>query len=138
MYHTILRRNRHDCVVLIRREIMALATKLTILRANKGASLKQVADELGVSKTHIWQLEKGITDNPTLELITKLANFYNKSIQFLIGENPESSNSDELALAMFRKIGDLDEIDKEAINEMIESMLKRKQKLENDARQNRN
>ena len=117
---------------------MALATKLTILRANKGASLKQVADELGVSKTHIWQLEKGITDNPTLELITKLANFYNKSIQFLIGENPESSNSDELALAMFRKIGDLDEIDKEAINEMIESMLKRKQKLENDARQNRN
>lgn len=117
---------------------MALATKLTILRANKGISLQDVANGVGVSKTHIWQLEKGITVNPTLDLITKLANFYNKSVQFLIGDNPDSHPSDELSLAMYRKLGDLDNIDKEAINDMIDSMLKRKQKLENGNRSDGN
>jgi len=115
---------------------MGLATKLTVLRAEMGLSLKEVADEVGVSKTHIWQLEKGITTNPTLELLTGLANFYNKSVQYFIGDNPESSDNNELALAMYRKIGELDEIDQEAINSMIDSMLKRKSKIENQTRQN--
>ena len=117
---------------------MELATKLTILRANSGASLQTVATALGISKTHIWQLEKGITKNPTLELIESLANFYNKSVQYLIGDNPESDDENELALAMYRKIGDLDDIDKQAISEMIDSMLRRKKKIEDDFRQDGN
>ena len=39
---------------------------------------------------------------------------------------------------MYRKIGDLDDIDKQAISEMIDSMLRRKKKIEDDFRQDGN
>lgn len=45
---------------------MSLATKLKDLRVRRGQSLQQVADGVGVSKAHIWQLERGDSTNPSL------------------------------------------------------------------------
>ena len=114
---------------------MGLAAQLSILRAKKKSSLQDIANEVGVSKTHIWQLEKGITKNPTLELIEKLANIYDVSTQSLIGENPSLHDSDEFAFAMYRKIGDLDEIDRKVIKEIVDAMMERKKIREHEARQ---
>jgi len=114
---------------------MGLPTQLAALRTTKKASLQQVADAIGVSKTHIWQLEKGITKNPTLELIEKIADYYNVSTQSLIGENPESSDRDEFAHAMFRKIGSLDDIDRAVIKDMVDAMIKRKKIRDNETKQ---
>ena len=114
---------------------MGLAAQLSILRAKKKASLQDIANEVGVSKTHIWQLEKGITKNPTLELIEKLANLYDVSTQSLIGENPALDESDEFAFAMYRKIGSLDEIDRKVIKEMVDAMMERKKIREHETRQ---
>ena len=36
-------------------------------------SLHQVANAVGVSKAHIWELEKGRADNPSMALVTRLA-----------------------------------------------------------------
>ncbi|RCK03887.1 hypothetical protein TH5_22980 [Thalassospira xianhensis MCCC 1A02616] len=109
---------------------MSLAAKLSKERLRKGQSLQEVADDIGVSKTHIWQLEKGRSVNPSLDLITKLANHYDVSIRFLVGEDMEQ-NDDEDLIKMFRQVGQLDENDRFLIDQMVQSLLARKEK--NDA-----
>lgn len=65
---------------------MGLAANLKKFRARKNKSLQEVADAVGVSKPHIWQLEKDADAKPSLELLKKLANYYKTSIAELIGE----------------------------------------------------
>lgn len=113
---------------------MGFARELSILRAKHQISLQKLADAIGVSKTHIWQLEKGVTEAPSLELVKKLADFFDVSMQSLIGESPESGNADPLSVAMFRKFGELDDIDKDAISNMVKVMLERKKRRDDEIR----
>ncbi|MGB5214957.1 MAG: helix-turn-helix transcriptional regulator, partial [Anderseniella sp.] len=55
---------------------MNLGVRLADLRLNAGQSLQQVADAVDVSKAHIWELEKGRTDNPAMALVTRLADHF--------------------------------------------------------------
>ncbi len=103
---------------------MSLATRLNQLRLRRTQSLQQVADSIGVSKTHIWELEKGRSDNPSLEMLTKLANHFGVTIRSIIGEDPDSSADDKLAM-MFRQAGDLGENDRAVLEVMIREMLNR-------------
>jgi transcriptional regulator with XRE-family HTH domain len=106
---------------------MSLATRLNQLRLRKGQSLQDVADAIGVSKTHIWELEKGRSDNPSLEMLTKLANHFGVTIRSLVGEDPESSEDEKLAM-MFRQAGELGPNDRAVLEDMIRSMVARNQK----------
>ena len=103
---------------------MSLATRLNRLRLAKGKSLQEVADAIGVSKTHIWQLEKGRSENPSFEMMTKLADYFGVSIRFLVGEEIGSSDDEQLE-RMFRQVGELDERDRTLLNDMIATMIKR-------------
>lgn len=103
---------------------MSLATRLNQLRLRKTQSLQEVADAIGVSKTHIWELEKGRSDNPSLEMLTKLANHFGVTIRSIVGEDPDSSPDDKLAM-MFRQAGDLGENDRAVLEVMIREMLNR-------------
>lgn len=71
---------------------MALGVKLKELRLEKGDSLQTVADAVEVSKPHIWELERGTTKNPSLNLIKKLAAYFGESVEYLIDENSEKSD----------------------------------------------
>jgi len=73
---------------------MSLGARLKELRLKKGESLQSVADSIGVSKPHVWELERGSSKNPSLDLVTKLANYYSVSVDFLIGvEDSEDMGS---------------------------------------------
>jgi transcriptional regulator with XRE-family HTH domain len=105
---------------------MSLAAKLRTMRVKKGESLQDVADAIGVSKTHIWQLEKGHSKNPSVDLLTKLADHFKVTVASLSGEDPEATGEDALVMRMFRQVGELEEHDKATLDDMIQSMLKRK------------
>ena len=62
---------------------MGLGGRLKELRVRKGESLQQVADAVSASKPHIWELEAEKSKNPSLDLLTKLAQSFPMS-QFLI------------------------------------------------------
>tara|TARA_R110001606_G_scaffold377900_1_gene537352 strand:- start:70 stop:396 length:327 start_codon:yes stop_codon:yes gene_type:complete len=64
---------------------MSLSDRLTELRKAKKVSLQVVADAVGVSKTHIYELEKGKASNPSLNLLMGLADFYDVSLDYLAG-----------------------------------------------------
>jgi len=104
---------------------MSLGARLTQLRLKRSVSLQIVADAVGVSKAHIWELEKGRTVNPTLALITGLADYFAVTVSYLVGEDPDAIDADPDLARMFRQASGLSESDRAILNDMMNSLLKR-------------
>ena len=98
---------------------MALAVKLKELRMRTGESLQQVANAVGSSKAHIWELETGKSKNPSVESLTKLAEYFNVSVAFLIGEDPNSEGEEPELVAMYRDLKGLSDDDRNKIREIM-------------------
>jgi transcriptional regulator with XRE-family HTH domain len=98
---------------------MSLAAKLKELRVRNRQSLQDVADAVGASKTHIWDLETGRSSNPSIELITRLANHFKIRIADLVGENPEAVGEDGDLVALYRELKDLSPDDRETIRVLM-------------------
>jgi transcriptional regulator with XRE-family HTH domain len=79
-----------------------------------------------VSKTHIWELETGRSKNPSMEMLRGLANHFKVTITSLVGEDREGTQSDEQLMRMFRQAGDLSDDERAVLDDMIQSMLKRR------------
>jgi len=90
---------------------MSLGSKLKDLRIKKGVSLQAVADVVGASKPHIWELERGTTRNPSLELVTKLAKYFEVSVDHLAGIAEDGSDSRIQAFARELSAKNLSESD---------------------------
>lgn len=105
---------------------MSMAARIRELRLRSGQSLQKVADAVGVSKTHIWELEKGRSQNPSVELLAKLADHFKVTITSLVGEDLKAAGADEQLMRMFRQAGELEEQDRAVLDDMIRSMLKRR------------
>lgn len=103
-----------------------LAPRLKELRLKKGQSLQELADSVRASKAHIWELETGKSRNPSVELITKLANHFGVPVAHLIGEDPSSSQEDPELVAMFRDLKEVTESDRALLKSIMETMKKRK------------
>lgn len=71
---------------------MPVGDRLKELRVRTGESLQAVADSIGASKAHIWELESNRSKNPSLELLQKLAAHFKTTVAFLIDE-PEGDLS---------------------------------------------
>lgn len=105
---------------------MLLAARLRELRLRKSESLQDVATAVGVSKTHIWELERNRSKNPSMELLTKLADHFGVTIRSLVGEDPSAVDNDEDLIRMFRQVGALDANERIVLDDMIQAFLKRK------------
>jgi len=105
---------------------MSLATKLKELRVRQKQSLQDVADSVGASKTHIWDLERGQSSNPSVDLLTKLAGHFQVRIAHLVGENPNPADEDEKHVALFRELTQVSDSDLETIRILMQRMQKLK------------
>jgi len=107
---------------------MSLASKLKELRLKKKRSLQQVADAVGASKAHIWDMETGKSKNPSIDLLTKLAKCFDVSIAELIGENPAGKDVHPQVIAMYRELKELTPADRQAIQVMMDHLKSRESK----------
>ena len=107
----------------------ALGERMKAERLRKGASLQQVADAVGVSKAHIWELEKDRTDNPSIGLVTRLADYFGVRVAYLAGEDIEANDADPELQRMFRQASDLDPRDRESLDALLQSFLERKKQM---------
>jgi transcriptional regulator with XRE-family HTH domain len=103
---------------------LSLAMRLQKLRTAKRESLQDVADAIGASKGHVWELEKGTAKNPSVELLRKLAEHFGVTIASLIGETPDPQHDEQL-LVMFRDLKQLAEPDRAVLEDIIKGMKKR-------------
>lgn len=100
---------------------MSIAVKIKQLRIKHNKSLQDVADEVGASKAHIWDLETGKSLNPGIELLKKLAHCFQVSVADLIGENP-TDESDPKIIAMYRDLKTLSPGDQETIRILMDRL----------------
>ena len=105
---------------------MSLAMRLQNLRTAKQQSLQEVADAIGASKAYIWELEKGTAKNPSIELVRKLADYFEVSISRLVGESPDEDGDDEDLLVIYRQLKSLDLRDRLVLGDIIKGMQKRR------------
>ncbi len=101
---------------------MQIGERLFDLRQKSGQSLQQVADAVGASKAHVWELEKGHSQNPSFDLVRRLAAHFGVSIDVLAGED-DVPGSDALQIARInRGLAELSERDRRAVEQMVENL----------------
>jgi transcriptional regulator with XRE-family HTH domain len=103
---------------------MSLGRKLHDLRVANRMSLQDVANAVSMSKAHVWNLEKGLSENPSIELVAKLADLFRVRVADLVGENPNAESEEPEMVAMFRDLKQLSERDRETI-QVLMGQLKR-------------
>jgi transcriptional regulator with XRE-family HTH domain len=107
---------------------MGFGARIAELRRSRKESLQTVADAVGVTKTHVWELEKGRTENPSMAVIKGMADHFQVSIASLVGEDIRADDADQQLGRMFRLAGDLDKNERAVLEDMIESFRRRKER----------
>ncbi len=79
---------------------MPLGEKLRILRTAKGWSSGKLAEESGVSRAYLWQLETGGKDNPSFDVLAKLASTLGVSVSEFTEEDEELTEQEPLPQAL--------------------------------------
>lgn len=105
---------------------MSFARRLHDLRVRNRMSLQDVATAVGISKAHVWNLEKGFSENPSFELVVKIADLFRVRVADLAGENPADEAEEPEVVAMFRDLKQLDERDRETIRVLMEQLKRSK------------
>ncbi|MCW5726945.1 MAG: helix-turn-helix transcriptional regulator [Parvibaculum sp.] len=103
---------------------MGLGPKIRQLRAETDQSIQQVAEAIGVSRAHVWQLEKERAKNPTIALVKRLADHFNVSIRYLVDEDVNASDVDERIARICQQARGLDSHQVALLADMVTSMLK--------------
>ena len=101
---------------------VTLAQRLKELRLKKGDSLQGLADAVGVSKAHVWELETGKSRNPSVDLLMKLAKHFSVPLAQMVGEDPDASEEDQELVAMFRDLKNLSLRDRDILRSTMISM----------------
>jgi len=72
--------------------------RIRLTRKARNMSLDDVAAASGFTKSHVWELEKGRSRNPTVRAVWSLAAALGVSPGWLLGLDPDASAIDPLAL----------------------------------------
>ena len=71
-------------------EIMAqLGGTIALLRKEQGLSIREMAEEIGISHSDLFRIETGASSNPSLFLIRKIAQRFEMSIDQILRINVE-------------------------------------------------
>lgn len=101
---------------------MEIGERLHALRAKTGESLQAVADAIGVSKAHVWELEKGRSRNPSFDLVRKLAAHFGVPIDVLVGDDAVPDAATLQVGRIHRGLEALSERDRAVVEGMIRAM----------------
>lgn len=104
---------------------MSMGAKLKQRRMKKGWSLQQVADEIGVSKAHIYELEMNKVKNPSVETLKKLAAFFKMPLSYFLDDD-DNIEFQVMFRDLQKDLADLDPKDREAVELMVKALKARK------------
>lgn len=105
---------------------MPLAEKIKELRTKTGESLQDLADAIGASKAHVWEMESGRSSNPSLDMLKKLASHFGTTVAYLIEEpEPDLSKAQQFFRRNSDKIANLEDKDMVALEHLLSLVAKK-------------
>lgn len=98
-------------------------TRVKDLREKEGLSMEQLATDLGVTKSRVNMWENNGTI-PRGDVLVQLANYFNVSTDFLLGndDNSEISKSNSRLSSLQRNLGKLNEADLNKAEGMLKAV----------------
>lgn len=96
----------------------ALGTRIKLLRELRDMTLQQVADAAGLTKSHIWELEKGRAVNPTVNAVWGISAALCVSPAMLLGIDDKMPPIEPVALKI---AGMVDREIKAAVRTILEN-----------------
>lgn len=69
-----------------------IGKKIKALRMLKGYSLTKMAEETEISKSYLSYIERGIQQNPSIKVLSKISALLNVSLEELTSPPPQTSN----------------------------------------------
>lgn len=101
------------------------STRVKELREKSGKSMEQLASDLGVTKSRVNMWENNGTI-PRGDILVKLANHFNVSIDYLLGNDDNSavSLSNKKLSSLQRNLGKLNEEELETAEGMLKLVFK--------------
>jgi transcriptional regulator with XRE-family HTH domain len=104
---------------------MPLGDRIKELRIRKNKSLQEVADAIGASKAHIWELESNRSKNPSLDLLKKLAGYFDTTVAFLIDEQATQGQAEMFFRRNSDKLGSLEEEQFKVLEDLLNVIAKK-------------
>ncbi|HAT3855735.1 helix-turn-helix domain-containing protein [Serratia marcescens] len=95
-----------------------LNEKIRELRTDRGLSLEQLANQIGSTKSYIWELEKKPEIKPSAEIVSKLAHALNVTMDSLMDEQKESDKD----VVFFREYKTLSEPTKVQLMSILQAL----------------
>ncbi|MEC2055500.1 helix-turn-helix domain-containing protein [Peribacillus psychrosaccharolyticus] len=69
-----------------------IGKKIKALRMQKGYSLTKMAEETDISKSYLSYIERGIQQNPSIKVLSKISALLNVSLEELMSPPPQAPN----------------------------------------------
>ncbi len=74
-------------IIKIRRHSYGVRVENKRTKVKEKKSLQEVANAIKISKTHIWEIERGTAKNPSLNLLESLSSYFGETIDSLINDD---------------------------------------------------
>jgi transcriptional regulator with XRE-family HTH domain len=108
--------------------MISVGTQIQKLRKENNWNQSQLAEKIGVSLTQLQRYEnKGV--QPPADILKKLADAFNTSIDFLVygdsEQKAQQSIKDNELLSQFKAVEQLNSKDKSTIKDIIDAFIKR-------------
>ena len=99
-----------------------LGKRIKLLRAEKSISQEELAKKVGVHTNHLSRYERDLT-SPSIDVVIKMAQALDVSIDFLIFGNMKPQLSDRDLVSLFSKIELLTDRQKETVKDFLSAFV---------------
>lgn len=102
-----------------------LGEKLRALRKGRELTLDKLAEQAGLSKSYLWELENRESQRPSAEKLTALADALGVSANYFIEDDSRVPKEKHLDEAFFRAYQKLEPGDKEQLRKILQTFKKK-------------
>jgi transcriptional regulator with XRE-family HTH domain len=103
----------------------ALQTKVRNLRKSAGMTLDALAEQTGISKSYLWEIEnRESAPSPSAEKLAAIAAVFRITVDYLLEEDTTEPEERHLDEAFYRNYRDLGPEDKERVRRILETFRK--------------
>lgn len=87
--------------------VAQVAARAKLFRADRRLSLQDAADLAGITKSYLWDFERGKAGNPTIRFLIGLARAYGVGLDVLLGKSSGGIPIDPEVLALAVRMDEL-------------------------------